>query len=241
MILPPLSRVAQPQSWWYATDLRSAHYPLGSLQMPYLTHSRLTWTGVLGLPSAVAETFSFGLTLGGIPGPNPGDAVAYAAAGKAMFNRVESLVCDNAFITSFKLATIGPDGKYVGNPTVVAVDGGVGAAAGPNHPFQISTCISLSTGVRGRSMRGRFYLPAPAVSVIKLSGLMNAGEQQAIAGSMKVFLDAVNAVHPLSPISICSRKGFNTNVNGLRVGRALDTMRSRRRNLPETYLSLPLA
>ena len=208
--------------------------------MPYLTHTRVTWNGVLGLPSAPAEHFSFGLNLGGIPSPDPANAVQYAAAGKAMFNRVESLICDNAFITECKVANIGPDGKYLNNPVIVPVDGGVGAVAGPRHPFQISVCVSLSTGQRGRSQRGRFYLPAPGIGIIPTSGLMNAGEQAAIAGSMVTFINAINAIHPGSPVSICSRKGFNTNVTGVRVGRVADTMRSRRRSLPETYLSLPL-
>jgi hypothetical protein len=36
-------------------------------------------------------------------------------------------------------------------------------------------------------------------------------------------------------VVVVSSKGYNSEVTGVRVGRVLDTMRSRRRSLPETY------
>jgi len=36
-------------------------------------------------------------------------------------------------------------------------------------------------------------------------------------------------------VVVASTKGFNTPVTGVRVGRVVDTMRSRRRQLPETF------
>jgi hypothetical protein len=116
-----------------------------------------------------------------------------------------------------------------------------GSTAG-THPLQVALAVSLVTGAeRGRAARGRFYLPVP---VSPLEGpynqLTEAYQASYLAGSLEL-LDIIEEHVAGWQVGIVSNIGAGAEraVTGVRVGQALDTIRSRRENVPEDYLYGP--
>jgi hypothetical protein len=203
--------------------------------MPYAPFTRVTFSGDIGPTPGTVEHFSFGLSVQ--PGPfvtqTEVDACWTAASG--LFTRAATRISVWSQLTQVKVSSIGADGKLIGNAQVKT-----GSVAGANtgteyHPPQVALVVGLDTGQRGPSKRGRLYLPMPVVS-LEPAMTMTDAQRDSISASVKTFLDGINtAFNSGSGICVASRKGFNTDVTGFRVGRVLDTMRSRRRSLNEGY------
>jgi hypothetical protein len=216
--------------------------------MPFANHLRLTVRGTFGPAGAPFEEFSYGLNLSD-------NAVRSQAFDQSM---LDDLVADvTAFhsaptsymvaaarVREVKVAQIGALGTYRSDPLIASVNipGGQALAQLP-HPPQVALAVSLGTERRGATGRGRFYLPCPALSVDD-TGLFPEVDAAKIRGAVSIFLQAVNnwpGVDTADPqIVVASSKGYNSTVTGFRLGRALDTIRSRRRSLDEMY-GLPVA
>lgn len=114
-------------------------------------------------------------------------------------------------------------------------------------PPQVALAISLVTDRRGASGRGRFFIPAPLTTVNSTSGQMGTPQQENVVGNAKILIDALNNAPnldvngPRFRVVVASSKGFLSPVTAVRVGKALDTIRSRRRSIPEAYLALSVA
>lgn len=110
------------------------------------------------------------------------------------------------------------------------------AHAMANLPAQISVVVSLLTAnLRGKAHRGRMYTPALAAYFDQSSGLLN--QQGLIASSATTLLNAINAAVPNHGVSIISTTGESNHVTRVAVGHVFDTMRTRRKSLPEkTYV-----
>ena len=67
--------------------------------------------------------------------------------------------------------TVGIDLSLVDGPEIVAAQGCQGGVAGEAAPNNVAACITLSSANRGRSGRGRNYIPAVPNSVITLNTL----------------------------------------------------------------------
>jgi len=144
-------------------------------------------------------------------------------------------------------ANIGADGKYTTDPYVKDVSDTPGAISGTGAgsfvPPAVALAVSLMTGRRGAGGRGRFYLPQPVIAMgaDQIIPLANA---EAVRTRTAQFIAALNNQPGLDEfpmdVHVISSKGFSTKVNAVRVGRAHDTMRSRRRSLDEAY-TLPAA
>lgn len=204
--------------------------------MVFAVHTRITLSGVLGSASPAPEAFSFGVSMDNISFAPGVDSAPVKAACDAYFGAAGTRINAAATLSQIKIATIGVDGKYVGDPVVIPtlVSGATGV---PPHPFQCSLAVSLGTGQRGRTKRGRFYLPLPSVPVSAVDGTIQDFEQSGIEGTTVTFLRALRAAGTQGPgvIVIASRKGYNTPVTRVRVGRVIDTIRTRRRSLSEAY------
>lgn len=204
--------------------------------MPVAAHRRLTFSGFFGTATAPYEEWSFRLNLG--VGEGGGDAAALATAARDAFGtHLAPFIRSWATLTEVKYADIAAGGLYAGDPVIVeaSIAGGAGAA-GSQAP-QVALAVSLDTELRGASGRGRFYLPAPGVALASADGLVGAAEIQSVANASAAFLGAINSPAGFGNVSIVSYKGSVQPVTSVRVGRALDTIRSRRRSLPETYTS----
>ncbi len=207
----------------------------------YADHYRLTVRGLLGTVLAPLEEFSYGLNLSrplGLDGV--GNLIDDVVADVTAFHgSVAAAIWNGAIVREVKLAAIGADGRYISEAAIAEVNipGGMGGAA-PQNPFQVALAISLGTGQRGASKRGRFFLPTPNVGVGS-NGLISVGAADQVRNAAQTFLNNLNnwpGLESNSPkVTIASIKGFNTDVTEVRVGRALDTIRSRRGGLPEAY------
>jgi hypothetical protein len=157
----------------------------------------------------------------------------------AFWSRPASHIAHGGRLREVKVARIGTDGKYRGDPKAAAVDvpGGAGAPV-LLYPPQISLAVSLATAKRGKSGRGRFYLPCPQTSMGP-DGRISQNIQTAVAGSVRTWINDLNNWPGFDggtpKVTIASSLGQNHDVTGVRVGRVLDTVRSRREDLVETY------
>lgn len=215
--------------------------------MPYAPHDRLTMTGRLGKTEQL-ERFSMTINLQGVGLAGVANRYQQAvndigADCAAWFARPGTNICDEAVLEEVKVAPIGPDGLYTGDPVFWEQMPGAGVKGGLQvvpMPFQVSWAISLGTDRRGPTGRGRFFQPLPAAAIERATGGVPTAAQTGCRASAVTFLEALNnSPGPDGPGSIrvvvASSKGYNSPVTSVRVGRVLDTIRSRRRSLDESY------
>lgn len=221
--------------------------------MPFSPHYRLTCSGVFGSTTAPAERFSFGLalaefegqgesgsgTVGGVVTLNDDQRNDLVADCVAMFGRPNSGLGDHVTLTEVKLATIGADGRYTADPFIAEVSQAGGQTGSVIQAPQVAHAVSLQTNRRGPTGMGRFFLPGPVFSLDKTTQLLPDSSRDFIAVSMQQFLNDLNNEPNIDVLGlqvvVASSKGYNSAVTGVRVGRAFDTMRTRRRSLSEGY------
>lgn len=214
--------------------------------MVFAAHWKVTMNGTLGnAAGGPVERFSMGVCMETAFAPGSvSDADPFWSDVKndcvAFFGRAETSIHAAAKLTEVKIARIGADGKYTQDPRIYAVSQAGGATAGGLHPPQCSLVVSMTSGRRGPSGKGRFYLPLPAVTLDPATMVIADAQRDAIAGSAQTFLNNLNDAVALDVVTgpvvvIASTKGFNTPVTGVRVGQAIDTVRSRRRSLKEAF------
>lgn len=208
-------------------------------------HYRLTAIGHLG-PSD--ETFSYGVNLrdvGGAPADGrltPENWLDVAEATRDFHNASDSHISPRAVLDQVKIARIGTDGTYA-EPTPLVFPfntpgGGGNEAVLPQAALAVSlTCLPLV----GPRYRGRFYLPLPVTLFdVEDDFLIIPTHADDVLGQAAQWLQAINDdTHPASTfqaqVVIASSFGTNTDVSGVRVGRLIDTMQSRRKSLTEHY------
>lgn len=101
-----------------------------------------------------------------------------------------------------------------------------------NLPPQVAVVVSLLTAnLRGKAHRGRMFTPALAAYFDQSTGLIN--NQSTIAGAATTLLNSINAAVPNHGVSVISSTGQANHVTKVAVGHVFDTMRTRRKSLPE--------
>jgi hypothetical protein len=194
------------------------------------------------------ESFAFGLSLvppdfavaGGL-----GAASHVAAAAALVRTYIESNLTSNACkLTTVKLNEIGADGRYVdkGNTTLFDFTPAASGTGSTLIAPQISLVISLVTAKkRGLASSGRFYHPVPMATIADTAGLISAATAQSHADAAATLIKGLNALWAGNTwrVGVASDVGAGhfEPVTAVRVGRVLDTMRSRRTALTETYVS----
>lgn len=226
--------------------------------MPYpREHMLMVVSGFLGTDrTAPFEKFSFGLRF--IPGNTlPIESIdndeiggGLAASFQARWRNASSGVTDMAQLVEMKWNRIGTNGKYVHDDTRVIgfdpVAGFGGGYRGVYLPPQCSLAVTLRTGkTRGLARWGRFYLPAPGFQTDNNTGTIPKAAQISVAGHWGAWLDGLttnigNASVGMIPVVMSrGRNGtgpgaFNP-VTAVEVGGVVDTIRSRRADIPEDY------
>lgn len=213
--------------------------------MPYMTpFLRLVVSGSL----YTAERFSWSMSL--IPNfandplvpetvpPGIVDAVTTFHTNSAMS------ISQHAVLDLIKLNLIGTDGRYVnqGETVLEELDPPVPGPSGTQIPPQISLAITLGTGrSRGRAHAGRFYPPATGLAVQANGGISPTAQANA-AGAAADLISSINAVSSEWVVGVTSDLGTGAQyaVTEVRVGKVLDTIRSRRSSIPEDYFTLPI-
>ena len=198
---------------------------------------RLVFSGTL----YTTEQWSCGLTLAHVglgDGTQPSSVSApIIAAAETFFGK--SFIGPDAALTTIKYNMIDVHGKYADTTLSTRWDASTPLPGGGTvHAWpQISLAVSLMTAhARGLAHTGRFYLPE-FVAATDSSGRITEGQAEAIAADVTTFLNAVNDDNSDYRVAIVSQvaAGAQNNVTHVRVGRVVDTIRSRRNKLVEDY------
>jgi hypothetical protein len=189
------------------------------------------------------ETFSFGFTFvhtgtGTIDAPQEVPAGMVSALSTYFAGE---LINNKAKMKLVKFNLIGVDGHYANQGTTVLHEYTTpiaGASPSPIPPAQNALAVSLRTPIgRGRAHAGRFYLPLCSAT-IDADGHINAGQRDAELVRVTTLLNALNAASGNWKLGVVSNLGIGEEnlVTHARIGRTMDTIRSRRTKIPEAYV-----
>lgn len=226
--------------------------------MPYVPHYRVTFSGTLGVVATPAEIFSFGISVAGGTGVflTQPEMPAFATALAGAWDAVRVRLSNNVRCTRVRVASVGPLGLVVKDASGAYVQGddvtGRTGAAGSDmfFPPQVSLAVSTLSNFAGPNGRGRFYLPGPA-SPIGQDLRLSTVDRDGFLSSAKAFVDAINtasAAQSQGRACVASRgsvlkgvPGGNRTITRVGVGKAYDTIRSRRNSLLEQRTELAVA
>lgn len=191
------------------------------------------------------ETFSFSLALarnfeGGSVVPDEVPQGVIDACTK--FFATGGMINPDAKLSMIKLNLIGTDGRYESDSETVLHElvPPVAGAAGYGTPPQIALAISLRTAKsRGRAHAGRFYIPSG--HTVGSNGQITQLQVDTVVAAATTFLEELAAALPGWRPYVMSNigTGARNEVTHVSVGRVLDTIRSRRRSIPEGYVDGP--
>jgi len=210
--------------------------------MAYTTnHLRLVVSGSL----YQTDIFSYGINFAPATSPTPAppsDVPPAVLDAVESFHTTTSLISQYARLQTVKLNLIGQDGKYVEDDTVFHdYDPYVAGSSSSKPAPQISLAITTETAARrGRAHAGRFYLPLPG-SAPDTDGRLSAADALFYAQAAGGFLDDLNDALPGWQAAVMSDLGVTRPITGVRCGRVLDTIRSRRNAFVEDYATFPLS
>lgn len=166
------------------------------------------------------------------------------AALAALFGAAE--MSNKVQVDDWRCYDIGNDGKMRGNGPLLhafAPNELKGVSSASLYPPQVAVAISTISDNRGPAKRGRFYLPGPTVALAN-DWRMDIAAATAYAAQATTFLKAVSDSIDLdlaesaygcnvSPGPPGSSTGTLQGIDHIEVGRALDTIRNRRKSLLE--------
>lgn len=205
--------------------------------MPYVGHTRLVMGGYLGSTGQPVEEWTNTLNFVSQPNFAPLSQTVADDAHVFAVNYIEaaSLKFSNDTHLSFlKVATVDASGHIPGTVYRTDTPETSGVSTTGRHPYQCSLAVSLLTGLRGPSHRGRFFMPPQNLAIDSGTGLVQLSlVQDMLAGLVATLQGFEQAVG--GALIVASSKGYNTPVTGIKVGRVMDTQRRRRRSLPEDY------
>lgn len=218
--------------------------------MPVPAHSRLTFSGVVldTQANVPLEEWSFSVKSASLGTSAPDDTSGLQgdaeAARAAYVAHVKPEMPHWTVLTNVRcsmhaaggLTRRTTDGSYLHADAPAAVAGGSEGLV--RYPLQSALVVSLQTDRAGATGKGRFFLPCPNV-VLGVQFALAQVDQQRITTAMEAFLGAL--VPTFGDIRVVSSAGVTSVVRSVRVGRVIDTQRSRRSHLQEKYLEVPLS
>lgn len=150
-------------------------------------------------------------------------------------------------LDDIRLYQIGTDGKAEADPVIVSVDPGspVAGSGGMNYPPQIAVVVTKVADNRGPAKLGRFYLPCLAMPISTGGRISEADATSLISVTtawLKAISDAIDLPGTLASSglqNVSTRGGLTGTMQGvdhIRVGRAFDTLRTRRNAMLEEYV-----
>jgi len=203
-------------------------------------HWYVQWGGKLPGSEIWSCSLRMAFTGTGTADNSPSFATSVANAVSAFHTTAGSMIDATCKLSYCKVNVVGTDGHYISPTTQETVFADLAGpnSGGPLHPNQVALAVSWTTGVtRGPAHRGRFYLPMPSV-VIGADTLVTTTARDSVKTRATALLTALNAIRTDAKVAVFSRKsGAATNrlVQGVEVGRVLDTVRRRRNKLAELY------
>lgn len=212
-------------------------------------HTRVTFSGLIGTAAAAVEQWSFNLCF---PSTATGAAATLASlqdkadlANGKWSNEMASVMPSDVVLNKVRVAHVGDDGHVTkrADGSYVQADG-IASVAGTQAkqpmPLQTALCVSLNTGRAGPTGKGRFFLPWPALSLDMTDKRLPVAQVEGFIDNVQAWLNTTQTAMG-EGLVVVSSKGYISEVVSVRIGRAPDTMRSRREDAPEGYITLPLA
>lgn len=214
--------------------------------MPVPIHFKFTARGVF---TNTPEQWSFGFhmsretALWSDPSTGAINVGQVTAAFAAFLGGSGAAVSDKVKMTDWRAYQISTDNRMAGNPLVVdTTTGGPQGVATNKYPPQVALCATLVANNRGPARFGRFYIPGPTQPLdadMRISNNDATNAAQAVTTLLKSVSDAIDL-----PLTQGSAEGVNVSVRGgpqgtlqvidhVEMGRALDTIRTRRNALLE--------
>lgn len=214
--------------------------------MPVPTHFKFTFRGDF---KETPEHWSFGMHFSrdNVAGPDQTvsdiDTDAVTDALRAFFDSGVGQVPNNALATDWRAYEIGTDGRMENDPLVVDLTGeAIDGSGGMAYPPQICTVITTVAEHRGPARFGRFYLPTrlPIASDSRATASDCTNLVEAVSTFMKDVSNAIDmgvggSSEGLNISAISG--GHRQAIDHLECGRALDTLRNRRKSLLEERVS----
>jgi hypothetical protein len=210
-----------------------------------------------------AERFAFGFHI--VQGPTFQDeriqpvTQAYAdqigGIVKTFFTSTGANISTAAKLDRVKVNRIDTDGHYADpEPFEYVINPAVSGQASAPVPPQNALAISLigTDNPRALAGRGRFYLPMTGgMGGLDGTGRLPTATVAGIADAVKTLIDNINNVHKSLGVQYAwvgntsagkgARAGKQQIVSEIRVGSVVDTVRSRRRSIPEAYTTRAIA
>lgn len=208
--------------------------------MAYDVHVRIIAKGRFGSAAPGVDKWQFSLSYSAPSGLTTAQQNTMAVDMNAFIGRATTKISSSCITESITFATIGTTGHYTTVPYVVAstqAGGGVGNNTAPQVAWVVTYELAAASGtaiIPGGRRRGRFYLPGPVASVDSSTWQVAAADATALGTSAQTLINALNTDGG-GQVVVASSKDGNHVVNRIRVGTALDTHRSRRRQLVEAY------
>lgn len=220
--------------------------------MAYVGHTKVTFGGGLGNATPAAEEWSCSFRIGD-PSGSPTVANPTTTTETAIVNALKNFIGGSSAALSssvtmswVKFSLMDATGHVVVDPAtggfvqelfpISPVTTGWGATA--QHPFQIAQVVSLISARHGAMGKGRMYVPLPG-STVDANGLVSTTNRDSMVAAAQTLFNSVNTAlttqGTAARVIVASSKGFNSKVLSVRVGRVLDTHRTRRSRLPESY------
>lgn len=164
---------------------------------------------------------------------------------RTFLNAVKAYTYSGFRWTHVKMAPIDGNGRTVGtastyNFTTPVVGTGT-TLMGP----QVALAVTLRANIVGRKGRGRFYLPAVPQSIASSDCIVSSTPRSTILTAAKTMIDDLQNLPGLSNFTglvVVQSAAATTAVRPveLRIGDRLDTIKSRRAQVEETYTDLAL-
>jgi len=214
--------------------------------MPYPKHNRFVVRGNFGTSG---EEWSYGLkftsdvTAGADVLPQDWDVSAITGAVNNFHDN--SYFATSTLVTGWRGYQIGADGRLIGdNMHREDYTTFVGGGGTTKYPPQVALVMTLAAPSRGPAHLGRCYLPGVTLAVDASTFLLsNTSGVNVVLADFKTYVEALlDAMYDsftvgegLVNVSPSGASGTIQEVSEYRCGRVLDTMRSRRRSLPESY------
>ncbi len=181
-------------------------------------------------------------------GENWSDAeqVAAGEAAYALATALKAYENNNYHWTHVKQAPIDALGKTIGTGstfTFTTKPTGAGTAA---LPAQSAVAVSTRANIVGRTGRGRFYVPALSDAILSNDGTISGTPAVNLKAAAKAYIDAMQGIGGTlslwQPLNVITSAGKASAVRPVevRIGDLVDTIRSRRAQVEETYTVLPL-
>lgn len=106
-----------------------------------------------------------------------------------------------------------------------------GTGSGNPLPQQVSVLASLRTSNPARSGRGRFFLPAPAVSVLSPTGEMSTAARDLFVGAIESAWNSQVIAAGFTPVVWSRKAGATYTITKVGVGTVFDTQTRRTNKL----------